>query len=258
MELPKHTRVLVRVQARGGKFLGPNVNYAQITVLDGERVVSGPVLASGNSGTVDPKSGDPIAAGASRDVIVVQPTTGGPPAGAYWLLPSPSGAAGAIVGITLMKPALLEFRATALYDTPNPVTASAMMWVVPGSDLVREPGLLLSIPGLYVSVAQPAVDVNQVTVTATVKMMCGCPITWPTWPQASGGPEPYWPYPEFDVLATLTDPSGNPSTRRMAFQAENTFSTSFPLPSGGKSTIGVYAVQQAETNVGYAQTTFKV
>jgi hypothetical protein len=257
MDLPTPTRVLVRVQARGGKFLGPNVNYAQVTVLDGGRVVSGPVLASGNSGTVDPKTGDPIASGASRDVIVVQPTTGGPPAGAYWLLPSPSGAAGAIVGVSLTKPTLLEFRATALYDTPSPVTASAMMWVVPGIDMLSEPGLLLSIPGLYVSVAPPAVG-NGVVITATVTMMCGCPITTPTWPQASGGPEPYWPYPEIDVFATLTDPSGNPTTQPMTFSAENTFTASFALPPRGQSTIGVYAIQKAESNVGYAQRMFEM
>jgi hypothetical protein len=256
MELPTPTKVLVRVQARGGKFLGPNVNYAQVTVLDAGKVIYGPVLASGNSGTVDSKTGDPIAPPASRDVIVVQPTHGGPPAGAYWLLPEPAGTAGVVTAFSLKKPTLLEFRATALYDTPSPMTASAMMWVIPGIDMVSEPGLLLSIPGLFVSVPPPAV-INRVDVTATVMMMCGCPITTPTWPQGSG-PEPYWPSPEIDVVATLTNPSGNPTTQAMTFFAENTFKTSFPLPPVGKSTIAVYAVQRAETNVGFAQREFEM
>ena len=104
----------------------------------------------------------------------------------------------------------------------------------------------------------PAITAIQVSVTATVMMMCGCPITTPTWPQASGGPEPYWPYPEINVFATLTDPSGNPTTQPMTFSAENTFTASFALPNRGQSTIGVYAVQQAETNVGFAQREFEM
>jgi len=252
---PQQTSVLVRVQARGGKFLGPGVRYSMVTVLNEGEVLFGPAQASGDSGIVDSKTGDPFAAAASRDVIAVQPTASGPPAGAYWLLPDAS-TAGVVATFPLAEPALLEFRATALYDTASPVSASVMMWVVPGMQLTAEPGLLLSIPGLNVSVA--AGVGAEVGVTATVTMMCGCPITTPTWPQAAGGPEPYWPAPEFQVVAVLTPPSGPPVTQAMAFQDTNTFAASFPLPPPGESTVAVYAVQSAESNVGYAQTAFTI
>ncbi len=252
MSTPQQTSVRIRVQARGGKYLGPNVNYAQVSVLNDGNVIFGPALATGNSGTVDSKTGDPFVPSASRDVIALQPTSSGPPSGAYWLLPSGDDTAGVVATFPLAAPALLEFRATALYDTSDPVIASAMMWVIPGMQLTSEPGLLLSMPGLVVSLAQPTVG-SQLGVTATVTMMCGCPITAPTWPFVSGAPEPYWPEPEFQVVAVLTLPSGAATTQTMTFSATNTFTTSFATPPPGQSTVAVYAVQQAEANVGFAQ-----
>ena len=257
MPEPQQTSILIRVQARSGKFLGPNVQYSQITILNGPDVIFGPVIASGGSGTVDPKTGDPFNASWSRDVIAVQASPSGPPAGAYWLEPGDSGAAGVLATFPLAEPALLEFRATALYESVHPVTTSTMMWVYPGMQLTSEPGLLLSIPGLYVSLPPPEIG-EQIDVTATVTMMCGCPITTPTWPEPSGGPEPYWPETEFEVVAILTPASGPAVTQKMTFADTNTFTASFALPEAGAATIAVYALQQAESNVGYAQQTITV
>ena len=98
-----------------------------------------------------------------------------------------------------------------------------------------------------------------VTVSATVTMMCGCPITKPTWPEPQGGPEPYWPFPEFRVFAVLIPASGGVAgTYPMGFQEENTFFVSFAKPPAGQYTVGVYAVQQAESNVGYGTTTITI
>jgi hypothetical protein len=41
----------------------------------------------------------------------------------------------------------------------------------------------------------------------------------------------------------------------MTFTGTNTFTASFALPPAGQSTVAVYAVQQAEANVGFAQMT---
>lgn len=250
------TFVLIRVQARGGKYLGPSIGYSQISVWNGETAIFGPVLAQGGSGTVDTDGNGPIPANASPDAIVVTSGKPGPPAGAYWLTPDDSGegpTAGVVAKLSLTKPALLEFRAVALFNTPNPVTSSAMMWVYPGQDLTAEPGVLLTMPGLAVSVT--ATVTTQVNVTGTLTMMCGCPITTPTWPQQPGGSEPYWPYTEFNVFAVLTQPDGTTSELALAFSKTNTFIGSFPLPPAGTSVVGVCAVQQAASNIGYGETT---
>src|ERR1700741_3302355 len=68
------TLVLIRVQARGGKYLGPNVQYSQVTIWNGDQRIFGPITASGGSGTVDPQANGPFPAKSSPNAIVV---TGG-------------------------------------------------------------------------------------------------------------------------------------------------------------------------------------
>lgn len=244
------TSIRIRVQARSGKFLGPNVHYAVVSVLKDGYTLFGPALASGDSGAVDKTASAPLPGGASRNAIAVQATTSGPPAGAYWLAPD-ADSAGVVATFDLSEPARLEFRATALHGTPQAVTTSTSMWVVPGLQLTEDPGLVLTIPGLFVSLSCSLG--SELSVEATVTMMCGCPITAPTWPEPAGGPEPYWPEPEFEVIAVLTPPAGPAASQKMAFTGTNTFKTAFPLPPAGASNVAVYAVQRAETNVGFSQ-----
>jgi hypothetical protein len=253
----QNTSVRVRVQARSGKFLGPAVEYALVSVWNGGQNLFGPTLARGDSGVVDPCTGDPLQLTASRSVIAVQPTAAGPRGGGYWLLPD-EGTAGIVATFALAEPALLEFRAVAQHTSPNPVTSSVMMWVVPGMQLTANPGLVIEVPGLAVSIAEPKVNGGDVDVTATVTMMCGCPISAPQWPPAAT--EPYWPAPEFQVTAILTPmaPHGMSLLMPMTFADTNTFTATFTQPPVGDYTVAVQAVQPAETNVGYAQTTVSV
>ena len=244
------TSIRIRVQARNGKFLGPNVHFAVVSVLKDGYTLFGPALASGDSGVVDKHVGTPLPEGASRNAIAVQATKSGPPAGAYWLEPD-AASAGIVATFDLAEPAQLEFCATALRGTPQAVTTSTSMWVVPGMQLTDDPGLILTIPGLFVAVS--CTLGRELTVVATVTMMCGCPVTTPTWPEPTGGPEPYWPETEFEVFAVLTPPSGKPASQAMTFTGTNTFQATFPLPPVGASNVAVYAVQRAESNVGFAQ-----
>ena len=265
------TRIRIRVQARGGKYLGPGVNggnspYALVTILNQGKVIFGPTLAIGNSGTVLDQPNAPIPSGASPNAITVMPgIKNGPPGGAYWLLPytidpttgKKTDAAGVVATFSLDKPALLEFRATALYNTPNPVTTSSMMWVVPGDNLLEEPGVLLTMPGLNVVLDPCAVDKvgnkSTVTITSTITMMCGCPISAPAWPANTAPVEPYWPYPEFGVTAILTSQSGNVRQQEMKFSKTDTFTTTLIPPSAGKYRLAVRAIQPLESNIGYAE-----
>src|SRR5688572_23269531 len=67
------TRVLVRVQAKGGKFIGPDGGYALVTLRE---VVSGEILAqriaTGGSGNLSAT----FTPGATREVIVTPGASG--------------------------------------------------------------------------------------------------------------------------------------------------------------------------------------
>jgi len=242
------TIILVRVQAKGGKFLGPDAPYSQVTLTD---IATGNVLArgtasggSGNlSGTFEPSC--------TRQPIVTTQPSGAQ--GIQWLSalpPTTPPAAGFTATLDLEAPAFVRFTAESLTDaTPNGHSVSETMWVTPGADLAAEPGVVLVIPGLIVKVLSAAVSGSALSVTAWVTMMCGCKID-PALP---------WLPTEFTVSATVTDSSGTSVTAApvpLIFRTTSTFSTSTPiaLPGPGTYTLTVDAVQPAEANVGSAST----
>jgi len=80
-------------------------------------------------------------------------------------------------------------------------TAEAEITVLPGIDIgttsANPEGLVLEIPGLCISGVQAELDGAEITCSAKVTMMCGCPIrAADNW---------YWPQKDFTVqLVTLT------------------------------------------------------
>lgn len=252
MPLP-YTQVKVRVQARGGKFLGPAVQPPQLTVRNvntGEVLIAAQPMNNAASGTVVSQFSNEV----SREVIVVQPGGVYPTAGPYWL-EAPAGEAELIAQLQLTEPSLLEFIATAFQ--PSPVNASATMWVMPGMQLLADPGLVLTMQGLSVDVVATASN-GTVTLTAHVAMMCGCPITQPMQSSDPNGPEPYWPSTEFSVTAQLR---GNGGQSVYGFDLDctgtSTYSGTQQVPSGTYE-VWVVALQAAETNVGFGRTVVTV
>lgn len=251
----KNVRIKVRLQARGGKFLGPNVSTPSLVVRrpgDPTPLFTG-MFNNAASGTVVATP----TTGASRNTIVVQPspkTEFYPAAGSYALEP-PGDEAMIVACFDLAEPSPVEFIATAY--TKNPVvalSASATMQLSPGMTLLNDPGLLLTVPGLIVGDVSASYHAGVLTISATVTMMCGCPITpqpWTTPPDT----EPYWPSYAFEVTASIP---GLPPVP-LDCTATNTFSASVPaiIPQGTHQ-VTVVAVQPAETNCGYASTELTV
>lgn len=253
-------QVKVRVQARDGKILGPAPTVKQPllsvrNVLTNEVLISDAPMNTGSSGMVVPASqfSDTV----SRNAIVVEPPPLGAPhptPGPYWLQP-PSGEGELIVQLPLAEPALLEFRATAY--APDPVYASATMWVMPSMQLLADPGLVLTIAGLYATVEASAIG-SAVSINATVTMMCGCPIAGPP----PFPPELYWPSDEFEVTAQLRpkDDQGAasiPPPVPLTCKKTSTFTGTTAAPPGTYE-VWLVAVQANETNVGFARTTLVV
>jgi len=255
----------VRVQARDGKILGPATTVKQPLlsvrdVRDNKMWITNARFDKDSSGTVLPTFGY----GVSRNAIVIEPFTGPlvpttpphPPSGPYWLQPPGKGQGELIVELPLTEPALLEFTAKAY--APDEVYASATMWVLPGMELLDDPGLVLTIAGLYATATASAAG-GIATVTAIVTMMCGCPITAPVSQTPPANEELYWPANEFEVTARFrkVGTQNESEPYKMSFAATNTFSLSKQLPTG-LYVVSVVAVQPAETNVGFASTTVDV
>lgn len=247
-------KVKVRLQARGGKILGPAVKKPTLEVrnlTENKILFTGKEFDNGSSGTVMPAFGE----GDSRNTIVVEPPAipGYPTPGPYWLQPA-AGQGELIASLDITQPSLIEFVATAY--APGPVSSSATMWVLPEMQLLDDPGLVITIAGLFTEATASAMS-KVVTVTATVTMMCGCPITAPPPPDL----ELYWPSGELDVRAEIRAQNGGSCTPlELYYKAPNTFRGSVILPPTERGTFDVWvvAVQAKETNVGFAQTTVTV
>ncbi len=254
---PLYAQVKVRVQARGGKILGPAATVKQPllsvrNVQTGETLVDHAPMNNGSSGTVVP--GSQFSDGDSRNAIVVQPqavvSSTYPTPGPYWL-EVPDGEGGLVVQLPISKPSLLEFRATAY--APDPVYASATMWVMPGMQLLTDPGLVLTIAGLYATVSASA-SKGTAHITANVTMMCGCPITVQPSQTLPPNTEPYWPSTEFAVTAQLRELDGSGvAVLELTCTDTSTFTGSLDVRPGIYD-VWLVAVQANETNAGFAHT----
>jgi hypothetical protein len=238
------TPVLVRVQAKGGKFLGPDAGYSRVTIRNAD---TGEVLAQGTGeGQSGQLTGSFLPTATRQALVTPQWNT----ETRLWLSAQPGvPTAGFTATLALDAPTRVEFVAEALADgVPNGYTATQAMTLLPGVDLSAEPGIVLVIPGLRVMVADTAVADGgaAVVVTGQVTMMCGCPIdTSLPWVPAA-----------FLVTASVKEKGGPFALEnvQLDFQSKNTFANSkpFSLPRPGDYDVVVTAVQPAEGNVGIA------
>ena len=250
------TSVLLRVQARGGKFLGPDIDFSHVTVRD---VQTGKVLtegdAEGDSGVLGPR----WTAGASPSTIVTRGTSG--PAVVRWLSPTPrparpgshSPTAGLLTVFDLNRRTEVEFSATMRGSHSDSSVATARMWLEPGLQLTDEPGLILMVPGLAVTIlhpSSPATAGAPLSVEAFVTMMCGCKIDHDT----------PWPPGAFTIKARLrtSDWQVLSETTLSLSTTSSTFAGTLASPPTGTYTLTVDALQPAETNAGSAQMTVTV
>lgn len=244
------TRVLVRVQAKGGKFIGPDGGYALVTLRD---AVTGELLAqrlaTGGSGAL---SGT-YSAGATGNAIVTPDGKGGE--SIQWLsAPQGSGTAGLLATLNLHAPMLVEFTAQTLANgIPNGHTVSQRMWVTPGVHLDHEPGVVLLVPGLSVQVLSPTVahpPTGPLEITAWVAMMCGCKID----------PGLPWIPSEFHVHARVRQIGGDfVDEVPLVWKSTSTYVNARPVqlpPGAGTYELTVNAAQPSAGNVGSASIFF--
>lgn len=243
----RDTKITVRVQANGGKFLGDDIGGALVTLRDGQ---TGEILASGvtrgDSGTLVADYGP----GASQRAIV---TPGRPPA-VHWLVASAT-TSRFDATLPLARPTLLEvsaFGAVGGLQAAHRVTSA--QWVVPGQHLTAGPGFVVEIPGLLLQVLAPATHLSLPSLPATVPlranvtMVCGCPI-------AAGEP---WIPSDFEVFAEVRR-AGTKKTARapLAFAGQTSlFTGSHVVRAAGFYEATFTAIQKSTGNTGTGQVTF--
>jgi hypothetical protein len=247
MAKSQETRLIIRVIARGGKFLGDDIGGAHITVRDS---ISGEILAAGRThGASGPTTV------MSQPLLRTQPiptldTTVKPPAEACNF----------DVKLQLSEPKLLEITAYGPLAAPQGAhTVTTTHWIYPGLSQTVGDGLVLEIPGLLVQILNPPthflpaqLSPPLINIQANVTMMCGCPVT----------PNNFWPPTQFQVTATIRTNGAVVDEFPLAFDSAvnypSQFIGSWKAPGAGIYELTVVAYQTTSGNTGVNTATFIV
>jgi hypothetical protein len=243
------TPMMIRVQAKGGKFLADDIGGAEVAVRDARtgQWLGGGRVQGPDSGTLQTT----YVPSASLSAVV---TPGSPPH-VQWLVPGPT-TSGLTVNLPLTQPTLLEIEVYGplggLQSAQRVVTHT---WAVPGQPITQGPGFVVELPGLVVQVQQPPTHLElpkapaSVSLMVNVTMMCGCPI----------GNGLAWIPDDFTVTAAVERiGSGAPPTPVgfTLIQTPSIFQGSFDLKVPGFYQAAVTAVQKSTGNTGTGMVTF--
>lgn len=224
---PTTTTISVRVLALGGKFIGSHVGFATVDIYGSDPTTP---LASGltNEGLLENTDGSGVTA-----LIMDQPYPWGFPVRA-------DQATKFTAEIPLSEPAVLTFVGTSVAD-PR-ITASFTRLVMPNLSLTSAMEVVLVLPGLLTGLTAPTAGASIVagtstTITAQVRMMCGCMID-----------NLFWPAGNFNVQAVI---SGDPEPLTMAYSGQPSFfSAAYTFASPGTYEISIVATEM-NGNLGY-------
>ena len=220
--MPPTTTISVRVLAFGGKFIGSHVGFAQVDIYGTDPTTP---LASGltKEGLIANTDGSGVTA-----LIMDQPYPWGFPVRA-------DQATKFTAEISLTEPTVLTFVATSMAD-PR-ITASFTRLVMPNLPLTESMEVVMVLPGLLTGLTVPAAGASIVagtstTITAQVRMMCGCLID-----------NLFWPAGNFNVQALISG-VGEPQTLTMVYSGTPSFfSVPYTFPSPGSYEISIVATE---------------
>lgn len=217
------TKISVRALALGGKFVGQHVGFAMIDIYGPENPDQ--PLASGlaDQGLVANTDGSGVTA-----MIMGQPYPWGYPVRA-------DQATAFTAEIPLAEPTVLTFVATSVADSR--ISASCDRLIIPGVPLTGAMAVVMIIPGLLTALNEPAAGASVVegtptTITAQVRMMCGCLID-----------NLFWPAADFNVQAIISQ-AGETETLSLSYAGSpSLFSTAYTFPSAGDYEISILATE---------------
>lgn len=158
----EETRLVVRALASDAKFIGTGMSGMEVLVRDAD---TGEILDRG------------VTRGATGDTAHILRT----PHERYATL-STEGAAAYVSVLDLDRPRRISVMVRGPLSQPQALAeASSTRWVFPGKHIEEGDGWLLEVSGFAVDILGPGAhsyigkDVDSVTVTANIVMLCGCP-----------------------------------------------------------------------------------
>jgi len=217
------TTISVMALAYGGKFIGSHVGFANIAIYGPDDLTT--PLASGlaDQGLVAGTDGSGVVA-----FIMGQPYPWGYPVRG-------DEAVEFTAEIALTEAAVLTFVATSVADPRISVSVSRL--VLPGVSLTGATSVVLVLQGLLAGLTAPTPTTiitagTPTTITAQVRMMCGCLID-----------NLFWPAANFTVQAAIT---AGGETLLLPLNYNGTpsfFSADYTFPAAGEYQISVTAVE---------------
>lgn len=215
------TKISVRALAYGGKFIGQHVGFAQIDIYgpDDQPLAGG--LA--DQGLLPGTDGSGVVS-----FIMGQPYPWGYPVRA-------DQATEFRAEIALDEPTVLTFVATSVADPRISVSCSRL--VIPDVSLTGATEVVLVIPGLLTQLTEPAAGATvtagtPATITAQVRMMCGCLIE-----------NLFWPAANFSIQAVITGDGETVSVPLSYSGSPSYFSADYTFPAAGAYQIGIIATE---------------
>ncbi|MBS3803686.1 MAG: hypothetical protein KGY54_04005 [Oleiphilaceae bacterium] len=231
------TEITVRVMSKDAKFVGTSMGGARVVLRDAE---TGKILANG------------LTTGGTGDTDKIMHTDKGRRASMV-----DDSAAGFTTTLDLDRPHLIEAEIYGpLAQQQAAQMASATQWVIPGGHLSVGDGWIIELPGFVVDVLEPAAaqkmaatEVDSVTVSANVMMMCGCPIT----------PDGLWDANQYEVAMTIMRNGEVIGEESMSYAGTSSrFSGEVPIDGAGIYDITVHAYDPHNGNTGIDRTTLVV
>jgi hypothetical protein len=137
--------------------------------------------------------------------------------------------------IPLTEPTVLTFVATSVAD-PR-ISASCNRLIIPKLSLTGAMAVVMVIPGLLTALTEPAGEASilegaPTTITAQVRMMCGCLID-----------NLFWPAANFSVQAIIGN-GGEDQTLNLSYTGQpSLFSASYTFPAPGDYSIRIVATE---------------
>lgn len=215
------TGLKVLVRADDAKFIGSGVGDMNIVVRNAD---TGEVLAQG---AITGPTGD-------TEALMQAPQTRGRSA----TLGDP---ASFQAELPLARPARVEVSVTGPLAVAQSIQSTAVtLWLIPGQDRVEQP-VILHLPGLITELLDYTLEEGQLAVSASVTMICGCPIT----------AEGLWPAADFRAMIQLYRGGELVAGEPLEFTGtDNEFAGKLDLPGPGDFDMVVHAHQISTGNAG--------